>query len=200
MAAIDQSLADELASLASVRRVMREDPRVVVSTRGVTRDSGDTVVRPLTENHGFVLAQATLDNIRRDDPAATHRTVAEDSRLVAYTRLVVARGDYGWLATIGDRTVGVAWAQFHPASSPGYGYVAAGTPELSVSVFPGWRGAGIGERLIRQVLASAADRGLSAVSLSVSPDNPARRLYSRLGFRRSADGVMMLAPQALSGT
>lgn len=45
------------------------------------------------------------------------------------------------------------------------------------------RGRGIGEALVRAVLAWAADQGWKLVRLQVYDDNlPARRLYKRLGF------------------
>ncbi len=53
---------------------------------------------------------------------------------------------------------------------------------IEISLLPEWRGRGIGAallgRLQEEVAAGARDR----VSLQVSPDNPARRLYARLGF------------------
>jgi ribosomal-protein-alanine N-acetyltransferase len=49
---------------------------------------------------------------------------------------------------------------------------------LFVAVDPEWRGRGIGESLIRTAL-SHCD---GAMKLHVEPDNPARRLYERVGF------------------
>ncbi len=47
------------------------------------------------------------------------------------------------------------------------------------------RGHGIGAAIIELVLDEARRRGLSRVHLEVRSDNPARRLYHRLGFRRA---------------
>jgi ribosomal protein S18 acetylase RimI-like enzyme len=60
-------------------------------------------------------------------------------------------------------------------------------------VAPGYRGQGLGTRLLAELLAAPAARG--PVSLSVSADNPARRLYERFGFRPvgvAGDAVTML--------
>jgi ribosomal protein S18 acetylase RimI-like enzyme len=47
------------------------------------------------------------------------------------------------------------------------------------------RGRGVGERLVRHVLALAADRGLDRVVLNTGPDMvAAQRLYERTGFSR----------------
>jgi GNAT superfamily N-acetyltransferase len=48
-------------------------------------------------------------------------------------------------------------------------------------VAPAARGRGLGTAVLRSVLSDAARRGLP-VHLQVFQDNPARRLYSRLGF------------------
>ena len=53
---------------------------------------------------------------------------------------------------------------------------------IDISLFPSWRGQGIGRLLIRQSQADAAARGLG-MRLHVLDTNPlARRLYERLGF------------------
>ena len=51
---------------------------------------------------------------------------------------------------------------------------------LFVVVHPEFRGRGIGERLIREAL----ERVDGAVKLHVEPDNPALRLYRRIGFEK----------------
>jgi ribosomal protein S18 acetylase RimI-like enzyme len=69
----------------------------------------------------------------------------------------------------------------------GFAYVDDETPELAVAVLPEYRGKGIGTALLMRHLEAAA--GLyRALSLSVSPRNPAKRLYERLGFEIVATG------------
>lgn len=53
---------------------------------------------------------------------------------------------------------------------------------VDIALLPEHRGAGIGSRLVDDVLAEADAEGV-AVSLHVEPWNPARRLYERRGFR-----------------
>ncbi|EGJ11052.1 MULTISPECIES: GNAT family N-acetyltransferase [Rubrivivax] len=55
-----------------------------------------------------------------------------------------------------------------------------------VQLLPAYRRAGIGSRLIAEVLAEARDQG-ARVSLSVLKSNPARSLYERLGFTVTAE-------------
>jgi ribosomal protein S18 acetylase RimI-like enzyme len=66
----------------------------------------------------------------------------------------------------------------------GYGFVATDVPELSIGVTADERGRGVGTALLEELLAQARATGHPAVSLSVETDNPAVRLYERLGFVR----------------
>lgn len=49
-----------------------------------------------------------------------------------------------------------------------------------------WRGRGVGSRLLDALIAAGRVRGLPSLSLSVEPENYARRLYERVGFQQSA--------------
>jgi ribosomal protein S18 acetylase RimI-like enzyme len=55
---------------------------------------------------------------------------------------------------------------------------------FALEVAPERRGHGIGSALVEHVLAEAERRGCVRVYLEVRVNNPARRLYHRLGFRR----------------
>lgn len=75
-----------------------------------------------------------------------------------------------------------------------------------LQVVPARRGQGIGSWAIAQARSRAADRGMDALRLRVFADNPARRLYDRLGFGVDAiddAGVVhmscALAPAGASG-
>ena len=94
------------------------------------------------------------------------------------------RSDVGRIAQLpGEDPLGAAWYRRFTADAPGYGFVAAEVPELSLAVAaPGARGAGIGTALTRALIAVAVDEGYPALSLSVALVNPALRLYERLGF------------------
>jgi GNAT superfamily N-acetyltransferase len=90
-------------------------------------------------------------------------------------------GDAGVVAIATDgRPAGAAWIRVI-AENPLYRVVAPGTPELAIAVEPGHVGTGAGTLLLRGLL--DAVRGTHrAVVLSVRANNPARRLYERLGF------------------
>jgi len=77
--------------------------------------------------------------------------------------------------------IGAVWLRLLVGDQKGYGYVDDETPELTVAVVPEYRGKGIGTRLLSHLFAAAEAR-YSCLSLSVSPNNPALRLYNRMGF------------------
>jgi GNAT superfamily N-acetyltransferase len=95
-------------------------------------------------------------------------------------------GDEGVIAETGRATpVGAAWYRLFDPGEPGFGFVSAGVPELSVAVASRSRAQGIGRVLLEALIARARDRGHPGLSLSVEAENPAARLYARLGFVRA---------------
>lgn len=95
-------------------------------------------------------------------------------------------GDYddlGFVAESSDgELLGAAWQRLFTSEDKGFGYVDDQTPELVMAVLPEHRYGGIGAELLERLLYEAARRSYPAVSLSVSTDNPALRLYKREGF------------------
>jgi ribosomal protein S18 acetylase RimI-like enzyme len=95
------------------------------------------------------------------------------------------RGDTALLA-VSDAAhpLGAAWYRFWSKDHHSYGFVSEYIPELAIGVRREARGRGVGGLLVRELLAEAARQGIAQVSLSVEVDNPALRLYERLGFER----------------
>jgi GNAT superfamily N-acetyltransferase len=151
-------------------------------------------VRPLRSTERDLLATATLGAMNWCGDRFTAAEVETRPEFSHYTVLAPQRGDYGWVADTGAEAVGVVWAQYLPADDPGYGFLAEGTPEMSLWVRSGWRGQGIGRALLRCLQDEARSRRIARISLSVESGNHARRLYVDEGFvpvpGREADGVM----------
>lgn len=106
-----------------------------------------------------------------------------DPHLALYIENWGLPGDLARIAldTVGQ-PAGAAWLRRFPPDAPGYGFIDAETPELSIGVRAEHRGKGAGTALISVLLDAARAHGIAAVSLSVDPDNPALRLYQRFGF------------------
>lgn len=105
--------------------------------------------------------------------------------------------DVGLVAEVEGQVIGAAWARVLGGEPRGYGYVDDATPELAISVLPAYRNGGIGTRLMRGLLGRLASAGYAKASLSVDRDNPASRLYTRLGFATIAErneDLLMVRP------
>lgn len=92
-------------------------------------------------------------------------------------------GDHGFAAVeqSTSRDVGAVWIRLFSGPNKGYGYVADDIPELSIALLPQYRNQGIGTDLLNRLIDETRHQ-YRALSLSVSTDNPAARLYRRLGF------------------
>lgn len=108
-----------------------------------------------------------------------------DPRIAKYVTGWGRPGD-GAVIAVGDdgRRLGAAWYRLFSEEEPGFGFVNAETPEISIAVVPDSRGRGIGTALLAVLVERARREGFPALSLSVSPQNPAVRLYERSGFVR----------------
>ena len=111
----------------------------------------------------------------------SHESVLAAPELAHYVSGWPLPGDHGVVAEEPE-PVGAAWWRRFPADDRGYGFVAEEVPEVSVAVVPSARGRGVGTALLQRLVADARGQHLPALSLSVEADNPARRLYERLGF------------------
>ena len=91
--------------------------------------------------------------------------------------------DYGFLALdpASPKNLGALWLRQFSSYNAGYGFVDEQILELSMAVIPDYRGRGIGSLLLKHLF---DQEKYSAISLSVSPQNPALKLYERFGFKK----------------
>ncbi len=130
---------------------------------------------------------ATLANMNwTGEQRFTYHDIDTNPAFRHYFEFRPERGDLGVVAEQEGLVIGVVWLLFLSGEDAGYGFVAEGVPELSISVWLGYRGQGIGKLLMRQVLGEARSRGLDRVSLSVEIENPSLHLYRQMGFEPAA--------------
>jgi ribosomal protein S18 acetylase RimI-like enzyme len=123
------------------------------------------------------LFQAVFIPTGADPPS---RDVIDDSRLFSYIKdFGTQEGDLGVVAEQNGQAVGAAWARIMQA----YGHIDAETPELAISVLPGFRGYGVGTKLMKKLFGVLRGNGYARTSLSVQKENPAVRFYKRLGYK-----------------
>ena len=95
---------------------------------------------------------------------------------------MAAPGDAGVIAEDEDASWEPAWFRRFAPDRPGFGFIDESIPEVSVAVAPGWRGRGVGSRLLTALFEIARERGFEGLSPSVESRNRAVHLYRRLGF------------------
>lgn len=168
---------------SSTRRDRGEPARAAHTLEPMSNEaeSSDRVVTgPMDDRAAALLPEFLYEVIfQPEEGKRLPRTVIRQPELWRYIEGFGGRpGDCGMAAVIDGTVVGAAWSR----PMRGYGYVDDGTPELAVALYPGYRGRGIGGRLLRALFAELRDRGFRSVSLSVQHANPAYALYRRLGF------------------
>ena len=105
------------------------------------------------------------------------RSIVYQPELAKYVRDWGRKGDEGFVAVDNSSLrVGAVWGRLFSATNKGYGYVSETIPELSIAMLPRYRNQGIGTELLCRFIEFAQSR-YPAVSLNVSLENPAVRLY-----------------------
>jgi ribosomal protein S18 acetylase RimI-like enzyme len=107
------------------------------------------------------------------------REVINKPEIAIYINNFGEKSDCGVVAELDGKIVGAAWARIIPA----YGHIDDETPELAMSVLPEHRNKGIGTKMLKKLFETLAERGYKQTSLSVQKENPALRLYERMGYK-----------------
>ena len=99
--------------------------------------------------------------------------------------------DHCLLAEAGGKIAGAVWARI----MNDYGHIDDETPSLAVSLYPEYRGQGIGTGLMKAMLSLLREKGYKRASLSVQKANYAVKMYAALGFeviRESEEEYIMV--------
>jgi ribosomal protein S18 acetylase RimI-like enzyme len=149
----------------------------MVHVRAATTDEAD--VRFLRE----MLYEAFA--WRSGDARPAFDALLMNPKAIGYVEGWCRVGDYGVIAEADSGTpLGAAWHRLFSEDAPGYGFISTTVPEITIGVASAARRHGIGTSLLAALIDHARHAGLPALSLSVEEDNPAVRLYERLGFKR----------------
>ena len=91
--------------------------------------------------------------------------------------------DRALVAQLEDGTIaGAVWTRILAGPVPGYGNVDDKTPEFSISLYPEYRGQGMGTALMQAACQILREQGFAKATLSVSKANYAVKMYRSVGF------------------
>lgn len=137
-------------------------------------------IRPIRQPEILLLTDFLYEAIyQRDGDPPVPRTILQQPSVWRYIEGFGGKpDDLCLVAETAGLIVGAVWVRCIGA----YGYVDDGTPEFALSVYPQYRGRGIGTRLMREMIALLRDKGYAKASLAVQKDNYARFLYRKVGF------------------
>ena len=162
-------------------------------------------IRPATSGDGAFMADMLVEavNWSPEWKKQSRSRVLSAHRTAHYITGWPRDSDLGVIAEADGERLGAAWLRFFPASDPGYGFVAADVPELTIGVAEHWRGGGVGRALLRAIAEQAVLAGIRQISLSVERKNFAQKLYLSEGYeivdssdRDSDTMVKNLAPRS----
>ena len=92
-----------------------------------------------------------------------------------------AAGDIGILAENDGKIIALAWTRIMALTDNAVADKKA--PVLGIAVLEEYRGQGIGTLLIKKLFELLRQKGYKKTSLSVHVENPAVKLYKRLGYK-----------------
>jgi len=140
-------------------------------------------IRPATLSDEPFLWEMLYQSLHVEGQEAYPRDVLKRPEIARYVRDWGRDGDLGFIAVDArsDEPIGAVWSRLSSEDDKGFAYLDEKTPELGIALLPEYRGQGIGTALLQKLL-EAAHNLYPAIALSVSPNNPAIRLYERLGF------------------
>jgi ribosomal protein S18 acetylase RimI-like enzyme len=87
-------------------------------------------------------------------------------------------GDNCLVAEEDGKIVGACWTRI----MDDYGHVDNNTPSFAISLYPEYRGRGIGTKLMEEMLKILKEQGYEKASLAVQKANYAVRMYKKVGF------------------
>jgi len=122
---------------------------------------------------------ACLDAIARERMFLAQVEAAPLEQMRRFVANNIARDIAQFVACDGERVVG--WCDV----VPGWAYAFQHCGTLGMGVLAGYRGQGIGKRLMEACIAKARQRGITRIELQARVDNVrAIGLYERMGFVR----------------
>ena len=136
----------------------------------------EVTVHPISEAHAASFRES-LDLVARERRYLAMVEAPPLEQVESFVRSNIA-SDIAQFVALDDQRV-VGWADIVPART----YAIAHCGTVGMGVLPGYRGRGIGRRLLEACIAKAWSQRITRIQLEARADNPhAIRLYEHLGF------------------
>jgi ribosomal protein S18 acetylase RimI-like enzyme len=136
---------------------------------------------------------------RMEESGEPIQKALSDAYLVKYWQAWGRPGDLGVTAIreADGLPISCAWLRRFSAQEAGETFVDERTAELAFGSVASERGRGVGTRVLTRLIELAAP-DYAGISLSVRADNPAVRLYERLGFVRTSELTNRVGTKSLT--
>jgi Acetyltransferases len=152
-----------------------------LNTKGIQLDN--YLIRELRDSEAYILEDMLYEAIfQPDESNPIPREIINQPNLIAYINNWGRLHDLCIVAEVNGKIAGAVWTRIFDGEIRGYGTIDKQTPELSISLFKENRNKGIGSTLMKIMLEKLKEHGYSKISLSVSKNNYAFKLYQNLGF------------------
>lgn len=155
------------------------------------------IIRPLlSHEYGVLRDFLYLAIFIEEGSSKLPMSIVDEPSLNKYIKGFGKQSDLCLVAELNSEIIGAAWTRLFNREHKGYGYYNDETPELSMSVKEAYRGKGVGNMLLLSMKELLKEQSYKQVSLSVSKNNFARNLYTKLGFNiieeRETDYLMLI--------
>ena len=138
------------------------------------------LIRPIATKEIMLLTEFMYEAIyQKDANNLLPRTVIQEPSIWIYIDGFGSKeDDHCLVAEVDGYIVGAVWVRCIKA----FGHVDDSVPEFAISVYPQYRGKGIGTKMMKEMLKLLKEKGYARVSLSVEKDNYAVKMYKQVGF------------------
>ncbi len=137
-------------------------------------------IRPIKKQEIMLLTDFIYESIFQGNAdKLLPRTVIQAPSIWVYVdEFGSKKDDYCFVAEENNLIVGAVWVR----CIKGFGHLDRNTPEFAISVYPEYRGKGIGTNLMKTMIEHLKNSGYHQTSLSVQKANRAYKMYLNVGF------------------
>ena len=138
------------------------------------------IIRPIKNNEIPLLTEFLYEAIfQKDNEKLVPRVIIQEPSLWIYIDgFGTKKDDHCFVAEIDIKIVGAVWVRCINA----FGHIDDAVPEFAISIYPQYRGKGIGSALMKAMLEHLKMQGYALTSLAVQKDNYAVKMYQQVGF------------------